>query len=119
GLNGALMAAGFTTGAVLGGILTGTVSWRWAFLINVVVAAAVVLTAPFVLRETRAGRRPKLDARGAGTVSLALVALVFGIDTAGHAGWAHPGAWGPIIAAFVLSAVFLAMASRVAEPLVS
>lgn len=31
GLNGALMAAGFTAGAVLGGLLTGAVSWRWAW----------------------------------------------------------------------------------------
>src|SRR5690606_41859634 len=59
GLNGALMAAGFTTGAVLGGVLTGTVSWRWAFFINVVIAAAVLAVAPFVLREPPAGRRPK------------------------------------------------------------
>ena len=29
GLNGALMSAGFTTGAVLGGVLTDLLSWRW------------------------------------------------------------------------------------------
>ena len=119
GLNGALMAAGFTTGAVLGGVLTGTVSWRWAFFINVAVAAAVILTGPFVLRETRDGQRPKLDAPGAVTVTLALVALVFGIDTAGHAGWAHPGTWAPLLAAVVLFAAFWTIESRVAQPLVA
>ncbi|MFJ2599012.1 MFS transporter, partial [Streptomyces erythrochromogenes] len=35
GLNGALMSAGFTTGAILGGVLTDLLSWRWAFFINV------------------------------------------------------------------------------------
>ncbi|MFG1942492.1 MFS transporter [Nonomuraea sp. NPDC048826] len=119
GLNGALMAAGFTTGAVLGGVLTGAVSWRWAFFINVVVAVAVLVVAPFVLRETPAGRRPKLDAPGAVTVTLALVALVLGIDTAGHAGWTHVGAWGPILAAAALFVIFYAVESRVAEPLVA
>lgn len=119
GLNGALMAAGFTTGAVLGGILTDTVSWRWAFLINVVIAIAVIFVAPSVLSEPPAGRRPKLDTPGAVTVTLALVALVFGIDTAGHAGWTHPGTWGPILAAIVLLVVFWAIESRVAEPLVA
>ncbi|AXV06850.1 putative transmembrane transport protein [Euzebya pacifica] len=118
GLNGALMAAGFTGGAVLGGLLTGTVSWRWAFFVNVVVAIAVVATAPFVLRDPARGPRPALDVPGAVTITLALVALVFGIDTAGHHGWAHPGTWGPVLGAVALFAIFLTIESRVAQPLV-
>ncbi|MDA2811344.1 MFS transporter [Nocardiopsis sp. RSe5-2] len=119
GLNGALMAAGFTAGAVLGGVLTGAVSWRWAFFVNVAVAAAVILVGPLVLREPARGRRPRLDVPGAVAITLALTALVFGIDTAGHDGWTHPGAWGPIAGSLVLFAVFLAIESRVAEPLVA
>lgn len=119
GLNGALMAAGFTAGSVLGGLLTGAVSWRWAFFINVVVAVAVIIIAPFVLREPASDARPKLDVPGAITITLALVALVFGIDAAGHQGWTHPGTWGPILAAVILVAVFLAIEGRVKEPLVA
>ncbi|WP_156760052.1 MFS transporter [Microbacterium karelineae] len=119
GLNGALMAAGFTTGAVAGGILTGVVSWRWAFFINVVIAVAVLAIAPFVLRETRGRSRPRLDTPGAVTVTVALVALVFGIDRAGHAGWADPGSWGPMVAAAVLFAAFWAIEARVTQPLVA
>lgn len=118
GLNGALMAAGFTIGAVLGGLLTGAVSWRWAFFINVVVAQAVIMTAPFVLREPKGRARPRLDVPGAVTITLALVALVFGIDTAGHVGWASPGTWGPIVVAIVLLAAFFIIEGRVAEPLI-
>lgn len=119
GLNGALMAAGFTAGAVLGGLLTGAVSWRWAFFINVVVAVAVFVVGPFVLREPARGPRPRLDVPGAVTITIALLALVLGIDAAGHRGWTHPGTWGPILAAVVLVVVFLLIESRVAEPLVA
>lgn len=61
GLNGALMAAGFTTGAILGGVLTDVLSWRWAFFINVAVAIIVLSFAPAVLSENRAQDRPRLD----------------------------------------------------------
>lgn len=119
GLNGALMAAGFTAGAVLGGLLTGAVSWRWAFFINVVIAVAALLIAPFVLREPVRGTRPRLDVPGAILITLALVALVFGIDTAGRAGWTHPGTWGPIVTGLILFAVFLTVEGRAQEPLVA
>ena len=119
GLSGALMAAGFTIGAAVGGLLTGTVSWRWAFYVNVLVAVAVLIVAPFVLKETRAGRRPRLDAPGAVTVTLALVSLVSGITTAGQKGWGDPFAWVPVLVAAALITVFLRIESRVAEPLVA
>ncbi|MCI1747639.1 MAG: MFS transporter [Acidipropionibacterium sp.] len=119
GLSGALMAAGFTTGSALGGLLTGAVSWRWAFYINVIVAILVLASAPFALDDNRAEQRPRLDAPGAISVTLALVALVYGITRAGESGWADPLAWGPIAAAIVLFAIFLGIESRAAEPLVS
>lgn len=118
GLNGALMAAGFTTGAVLGGLLTGIVSWRWAFFINVVIAVAVLVAAPRVLTDIRAEHRPRLDAPGAVTVTLALVALVYGITTAGHSGWAATGSWVPIMGSVLLFGWFWRIESRVAEPLI-
>lgn len=119
GLNGALMAAGFTAGAVLGGLLTGAVSWRWAFFINVVVAVIVLVLAPAVLKEPAAGQRPKLDVPGAVLITVALVALVFGINNAGNQGWTHAGTWGAVIGAVVLFVVFLAVEAKTTEPLVA
>ncbi|MDQ1304603.1 MAG: hypothetical protein QG671_430 [Actinomycetota bacterium] len=120
GLSGALMAAGFTTGAALGGLLIGLVSWRGAFFINVVVAVFVLAVAPFVLNDQKAvEHRPRLDTPGAITVTLALVALVCGIATAGEKGWTNSAAWGLILAAIVLFAIFQVIESRVSEPLVA
>ena len=119
GLNGALMAAGFTVGAVLGGILTGAISWRWAFFINVIVALAVLAVGPFVLREPSRRSRLRLDVPGAILVTAALVALVFGIDNAGRTGWAAPGTWAPILIALVLFAILLGVEGRTAQPLIA
>lgn len=118
GLNGALMAAGFTTGAVLGGILTDLVSWRWAFFLNVVVAVVVLAVAPTVLRETRRPASSRLDAGGAVTVTLALVAGVYGLTQAGEHGWTDARSWAPLALAAAMLAVFVAVERTVAEPLV-
>lgn len=117
GLNGSLMAAGFTTGAVLGGVLTDLLSWRWAFFINVVVAIAVLIVAPAVLPESRRQQRPRLDVPGALVVTAALLAVVYGLTSAGESSWGAPQAWVPLLAGGVLLATLWVIESRVAEPL--
>ncbi|MFL6113257.1 MAG: MFS transporter [Catenulispora sp.] len=118
GLNGALMSTGFTTGAVLGGVLTDLLSWRWAFFLNVPVALAVVLIAPRVIKESRPDERPRLDLPGAVSVTLGLLAVVFGLTRAGENGWSSPGALPALAAGAVLLLVFYAVERTVATPLV-
>ncbi|WP_251094451.1 MFS transporter [Streptomyces sp. Caat 7-52] len=118
GLNGALMSAGFTTGAILGGLLTDLLSWRWAFFVNVPVALAVVLVAPAVVAESRPAERPRLDVPGAVTVTLGLLAVVFGLTRAGEHGWVAPATLLPLAAGAVLLLLFAAVERRVPAPLV-
>ena len=118
GLNGALMAAGFTTGAVLGGVLTDLLSWRWAFYINVAVAAIVLAVAPAVLAESRPERRPRLDVPGAITVTAGLLAVVYGLTTAGEQSWQDAAALFSLLAGVLLLVVFWGVEKRVKEPLV-
>ncbi|MEW2283437.1 MFS transporter [Streptomyces sp. NPDC047841] len=118
GLNGALMSAGFTTGAILGGLLTDLLSWRWAFFVNVPVALAVLLVAPTVIAESRPEQRPKTDVPGAVTVTLGLLAVVLGLTQAGEHGWGAPDALLPLAAGVVLLGVFTAVERRVSAPLV-
>ncbi|MEU6478430.1 MFS transporter [Streptomyces sp. NPDC047017] len=118
GLNGALMSAGFTAGAVLGGLLTDLLSWRWAFFVNVPVVVAVLLVAPRVIAESRPAGRTRLDVPGAVSVTLGLLALVFGLTRAGERGWGSAAALVPMAAGAVLLLVFLAVERRVPAPLV-
>ncbi|MEV5560671.1 MFS transporter [Nonomuraea wenchangensis] len=118
GLNGALMSAGFTAGAVLGGVLTDVLSWRWAFFVNVPVALAVLVVAPAVIAESRPADRPRLDLPGALSVTLGLLGVVYGLTQAGEHGWTHPYAVTGLLAGAVLLAVFLLVERRAAQPLV-
>jgi len=80
GLNGALLSAGFTAGALVGGALVGMLSWRWAFLINVPVALLILVATPFLVQASKAPRAGrKLDVPGAVTVTLGLLAFAFGV----------------------------------------
>ncbi|MEV5573391.1 MFS transporter [Spirillospora sp. NPDC052269] len=119
GLNGALMSAGFTAGAILGGLLTSLLSWRWAFLINVPVAVLVVALSPRMIRDERPADRPRLDLPGAASVTAGLLLLlVFGLTQAGEHGWTSPATLISLIAGAVLVVAFWFVEKRAAEPLV-
>jgi EmrB/QacA subfamily drug resistance transporter len=118
GLNGSLMAAGFTTGAILGGLLTDLLSWRWAFFINVPIAVAVLVVAPIVLQDSRSAQRSRLDVPGAVLVTLGLLALVYGLTNAAETAWTDPVTLGALAAAAVLLAVFGLVERRSEFPLV-
>jgi EmrB/QacA subfamily drug resistance transporter len=106
GLNSVMMSLGFTSGAVLGGVLTDVFTWRSAFLVNVPVAAAVVVVAVFVLRESAERERSRLDVRGAALVTVGLVALVFAATRFGEHGLADALAIGSLALAIVLLVSF-------------
>ena len=77
-------------GPWIGGILTTDYSWRWAFRINVVIAPLAILAGIFYVHESKDENAKGLDPPGVVTVTLGLLALVFGIIEAGRYGWWKP-----------------------------
>jgi EmrB/QacA subfamily drug resistance transporter len=89
GLWGAMGGAGGATGALLGGLLTQELSWRWILLINVpigIAAALVALRVVGMARRDATGRRD-FDLAGALTVTAGLVVLTYGIVATDAHGW--------------------------------
>ncbi|WP_322104074.1 MFS transporter [Paraburkholderia sp. J41] len=78
GLNGALLSGGFTFGALVGGMLVGVLSWRWAFLINVPTALIILVVTPAVIHAAHVRGDVRLDVPGAISGTLGLVVVVFG-----------------------------------------
>jgi len=118
GLNSVMMSTGFTAGAILGGVLTDVASWRWAFLVNVPIAAVVVAVAPFVLADPAGRVRTRLDLAGAALVTGGLLALVYGATRLGEHGANDPWALGCVVAAAGLLVAFWAAERRHPHPLV-
>ncbi len=88
GMWSAVAGAGGAAGALLGGVLTQELSWRWILFINVPIGAAAMVAARAFLQETRgAGERQPLDVRGAVLVTAGLTALVYGLVRSANVGW--------------------------------
>ncbi|MGW2635604.1 MFS transporter [Streptomyces sp. NPDC001348] len=119
GVNGTMISLGFTVGAVAGGLLTGLLSWRWSFLVNVPVGLAIVVLSPVLLKESRAAERSRMDVPGAVTVSLGLLALVYGVSRSPDLGWGSPLVLGCVAAGAVLLGAFWRVELRSDAPLAS
>jgi EmrB/QacA subfamily drug resistance transporter len=115
GVWGAMGAAGGTTGALLGGVLTDLVGWRWILFVNVPIGIAAAFLATRFIAESKAeGKTRHYDVAGALTVTLGLVALVFGIVRADAAGWGSAQVLGSLAAGVVLLTSFLAIEGKFA-----
>jgi MFS family permease len=110
GLNGSLLSGGFTFGALAGGMLVGVLSWRWAFLINVPVALAVLALTPIVVPAARSPEGVRLDVPGATSVTLGLLAFAFGITERSLSSFT---------AGLILLALFFWIERRAKAPLVA
>src|SRR5277367_3381179 len=76
GVWSAVAGAGGAAGAILGGVLTAEISWRWVLFVNIPIGAGAIAAALVFLTEaTRSGHDEapaKLDIAGAVTVTLGL-----------------------------------------------
>jgi EmrB/QacA subfamily drug resistance transporter len=80
GMWSAVAGAGGATGALLGGILTSELSWRWVLFINVPIGAVLCAMAVSYLPELRrAADDHTMDVLGAVLVTAGLSTAVYGI----------------------------------------
>lgn len=115
GVYGAMSALGITVGVLLGGVLTGMLSWRWVFFINIPIALAVLAgTGSLVEGQRNTGR---LNTFGAITGTAALVALTYGVTRGGEHAWTDPVTVGAFIVAGAMLILFLFIQTRSRDPM--
>ncbi|MFE7423453.1 MFS transporter [Rhodococcus sp. NPDC057529] len=118
GIFSAVAAGGGAIGLLLGGLLTEWASWRWTLLVNVPIAAAVVVAAVLLIPQHKRGDQPgRIDLPGALLATLGVVSLVYGFTSAELSGWTTSGTLALFAATVVLLVAFVIVESRVRNPL--
>jgi EmrB/QacA subfamily drug resistance transporter len=105
-------------GPVLGGWLIQHASWRWAFFLNLPLAAAVIVLCVLRVPESRSAGARKIDWVGALLATAGLGALVTGLLEVGNVGWHNAPVNTSIAGGAICLCVFVFVESRMATPMV-
>ena len=105
-------------GPVLGGWLIEHASWRWAFFINVPLAAAVIVISLWQIPESRDPDGGSLDWMGALLATSGLGGVVYGFIESATLGWGNRFVLGGLIAGILCLIAFLFVEAKVRSPMV-
>ena len=120
GLFTGAFAVSSVTGPFLGGVLTGTLSWRWVFLVNLPVGLLAFALVMFSLPAGRTEARPRIDYPGAILRSIATAGFLLLFNALGTTlPWASPLTFLLLGATMILFVLFIRQERRAPDPLIS
>ncbi|MEV2224064.1 MFS transporter [Nocardia vinacea] len=118
GVFAGISAGGAALGLIAGGALTEYASWRWCLLVNTPIALLALLGAlAFVVKDVPTPRTGGYDVPGAVTVTLGLIAIVYGFSRAAEDGWLAGSTLGLLVIGVALLIAFVAIERRSSNPL--
>jgi MFS family permease len=118
GFFGAATAVGFVAGQILGGVLTDVAGRRRIFVINVPVGILAAAASRVIPADHGTPARRVPDVAGAVLITSAMALAVWAPTQGAEHGWASASFLAPMVAALVLTAVFITLESRRADPLI-
>ena len=110
-------ASGYSSGLILGGLLT-SLGWRWNFLVPVPLALAALAGGLALIKRDEPAAEGGHDLAGAATLVGGMLLAVYTVVSAPARGWLDPLTLGSFAVAVALLAGFVVIESRVRHPLV-
>ena len=110
--------AGGSLGLLAGGALTQALSWHWIFFVNLPIGVATFLLGNSLIPANRGlGMADGVDWLGSVLVTVSLMTAVYAIVQATSHGWGSPQVLGFGALAIGLMGAFLAVESRIRNPI--
>jgi len=117
GIYGATIGVSVAIGPLVGGAIVDSIGWEWVFFLNVPVGIGAIAVTYMKLRESRDPNATRIDWAGLATFSSALFLLVLGLLRGNEEGWGSTMIVALLGGAAALMVTFLAIESRVKEPM--
>jgi EmrB/QacA subfamily drug resistance transporter len=118
GYFGAVFGVSSIAGPLLGGWFTDGPGWRWIFYVNLPIGLAALVVTSMVLKMPVVRREHSIDYLGAVTVVAAVTSLLLYLDWRGRDyGWGEPWALALLGLSIALTALFVLIERRAAEPI--
>jgi EmrB/QacA subfamily drug resistance transporter len=108
GFWGTVVGVAVALGPLVGGLITSTLGWRWAFLVNVPVGSALTWLAIDAVEESRDPNAQRLDFVGMLSFGGGLFCLIWALIGANRVGWSAEQTLAKLLASAVLFALFVA-----------
>ncbi|MFF4349435.1 MFS transporter [Streptomyces sp. NPDC001530] len=110
-------ALGYSSGLILGGLLTG-IGWRWTFLMPVPLALLALVVGLILIPRDRRTETGGQDPAGAVTLTAGMLLAVYAVVTAPQTGWTSAATLAAFGFAALLLLAFVLIEQRVRHPLV-
>jgi len=108
GFWGTLLGVAVAAGPLVGGVITSGFGWRWAFLVNIPVGAALIWLAIDAVEESRDPDAQRLDIVGMLSFGGGLFCLIWALIGANRVGRSAEETLAKLLAPAVLFALFVA-----------
>jgi EmrB/QacA subfamily drug resistance transporter len=113
-----VIAGGASLGLLLGGVLTEAISWHWIFFINVPIGAvAFFLGRRLIVENEGLADRGRIDWLGSVLITASSIVAIYALIKIPEWGWTGGRTLGLLGVAALLLAGFIALESRIANPI--
>ena len=118
GFWGTVIGVAVALGPLVGGVITSSFGWRWAFLVNVPIGAVLVVLTVAVVEESRDPDAVRLDLAGMVLFGGGLFCLVWVLIDGNAAGWSSRPILLKLAAAIALFILFVVAERAQMRPMV-
>lgn len=118
GYNGTITAIGIASGPVLGGIIIGTLGWRYIFFVNIPICIIALAISLWALEDDNKRAEHQFDITGAAILGASLMAILFALTDGQHVGFMQPHVLGLVVLGTIGLIVFVWWEQRTPEPMI-